>query len=114
MAHNAQCHLSNLLIKEGESVIAIPVAYSTIKHTTTLTYTTNSSCCPIWLPINAKYNGYGSIVGVDKNDISNQLFLDFINKNLFNPEEEKNLLSVQTLFMFLKINMNVLHMVNLF
>ena len=100
MAHNAQCHLSNLLIKEDEPVIAIPVNYSMVKHTTTLTYTTNSSACPFWLPIKAQYNGYGSIHNVDSDSITNKLFLNFMNKNLFNSEEEVSPFNPNTFYIF--------------
>ena len=100
MSYNTTCHLSKLLIKENENVIAIPVIYSSIKHTTTLCYNTNESAYPIWLPIKGKYNGYGSICSIDNDNTSNRLFLNHINNKLFKKTEKNKLFNTNTLFIF--------------
>lgn len=83
------CHLSSLLIKEGEEVVLIPTRYASLKETTTMCYGTNGSASLFLTPIFGKSDGFGSItINKESEFVANEL-LSMINNSLQNNPDNR-------------------------
>lgn len=91
------CHLTSLSINLNDDVVIVPVSYGYMMEVNSLCYGSNKSCNVSWVPLFAKFKGYG-VGGIEFSEESSnsaKMFLKNVNKCLLNNQKNRKVASIR-------------------